>query len=178
MKDRVQQHAPSAECHLLLLAVHARDAGRLAGQELRREVPERRDDARLDQLDLPPEMALAGFDLVGQWIAVSRRAAFENVDDIDVVTRKPDVGEQLVEQLACRADERDALLVLVEAGSLADEHQIGVRVARAEHDLRAASGECALGAAGNDLAEGAKLVDAGQLSDRSHSFRRNSRRHC
>ena len=162
----------------MLLAVHARDAGRPTGQKLRREVAERRNDARLDQLDLPPEMSLAGLDLFGQRIAVAGRAAFKNVDDIDVVTRQPDAGEQLVEQLARRADERDALLVLVEAGSLADEHQIGVRVARAEDDLRAASGKCALGAACNDLAEGAKLVDAGQLSDRSHSFRRNSRRHC
>ena len=178
MKDRVQENGPSTECHLLLLAVHPRDTGRLAGEELRREVPERRDDARLDQLDLPPEMALTGLDLVGQWIAVSRRAAFENVDDIDVVARKPDVGEQLVEELACRTHERDALLVLVEARSLADEHQIGVRVARAEHDLRSPSGKCALGAAGNDLAEGAKLVDPRQLNDRSHSFRRHSRRHC
>ena len=178
MEDRVQKHAPSTECHLLLLAVHSRDAGRLAGQELRREVPERRDDTRLDQLDLPPEMALAGFDLVRQWIPVPRRAAFEDVDDVDVVTRKPDVGEQLVEQLASRAHERDALFVLVKAGSLAHEHEIGVRIARAEHNLSAASCECALGAAGNDLAEGTKLVGAGQLSDRSHSFRRNSRRHC
>ena len=31
-----------------------------------------------------------------------------------------------------------ALLVLVEAGRLADEHQVGLRVARAEHDLRPA----------------------------------------
>jgi hypothetical protein len=105
-------------------------------------------------------------------------AAFENVDDIDVVTRKPDVGEQLVEQLASRAHERDALFVLVEAGSLAHEHEIGDRDARAEHNLSAASGECALGAPGTDLAQGAKLGGAGQLSDRSHSFRRHSRRHC
>ena len=58
-------------------------------------------------------------------------------------------------------DEREALLVLVEAGSLAHEHQIGVRIARPEHDLRSPSRKCAFGAAGNDLAEGAKLVSAG-----------------
>ncbi len=46
----------------------------------------------------------------------------------------PDLAEQLVEQLAGLADERLALLVLVEAGRLADEHQVGVGVAGAEHD--------------------------------------------
>ena len=50
-------------------------------------------------------------------------------------------GEQLVEELPGLADERDALLVLVEARRLADEHQVGVRVAVAEDDLRAALAE-------------------------------------
>ena len=44
------------------------------------------------------------------------------------VARQPDALEQPVEQLPGLADERDALLVLVEAGRLADEHQVGVRV--------------------------------------------------
>jgi hypothetical protein len=65
----------------------------------------------------------------------------------------------------------------VEAGRLADEHQVGIRIARTEHDLRSPSCECALGAARDDLAEGTQFVCPGQLSDRSHSFRRNSRRH-
>src|SRR5215470_19214280 len=36
--ERIEQHAAPAELDLLLLAVDARDPGRLAGQELRREV--------------------------------------------------------------------------------------------------------------------------------------------
>ena len=51
---------------------------------------------------------------------------------------RPMPGEQLVEQLPGLADEREALLVLVEAGRLADEHQLGVGVPDAEDDLRAA----------------------------------------
>ena len=50
--------------------------------------------------------------------------------------RQPDLAEQLVEQLARLADERDALLVLVRPGRLADEHQVGVRVARPEDNGR------------------------------------------
>ena len=62
--ERVERAPRAAERHLLLLAVYARDPGRLAGEELRGEVPERRDERRLDQLDLAKEMRLAGRDLL------------------------------------------------------------------------------------------------------------------
>ena len=61
---------------------------------------------------------------------------FRTFDDEDVRPREPDPAEQLVEQLACLPDEGDALLVLVEAGRLADEHQVGVGAPRAEDHLR------------------------------------------
>ena len=50
-------------------------------------------------------------------------------------------AEQAVEQLARLADERHALPVLVVAGGLADEHEVGVGVAVAHHDLRATLAE-------------------------------------
>ena len=49
----------------------------------------------------------------------------------------PDLAEQLVEQLPRLPDERQPHPVLVGAGRLADEHQVGVGVAGAEHDRRA-----------------------------------------
>ena len=121
---------------LLRDPVHARDPGRLAGEELRREVAERGNKRRLDQLDLPEEVRLAGLDLLGLRVAVAGRAALEHVRDVDVRARETDPVQQLLEQLAGLADERHTLLVLVEAGRLADEHQLGVRVAGAEDDLR------------------------------------------
>ena len=60
----------------------------------------------------------------------------------------PISSEQLVQQLPGPADERQALLVLVHAGRLAHEHQVGVRVARSEHHLGAALEERAALAAG------------------------------
>ena len=45
--------------------------------------------------------------------------------------------------LPCLADERDALLILVEARRLADEHEVRVRAPGAEDDLRAALRESA-----------------------------------
>src|SRR5207253_1232922 len=140
-------------------------------QELRREVAEGRHDLRLDQLDLAEEVAFAGLDLLGLWVAVPWRAAFQRIADIDVLTGEPDPPEQLAEQLARRADERDALLVLVEARRLADEHQVCGRRARSEHDLRASSRQRATRAAGDGVAE----CDERELAfSRSHSFRHNN----
>ena len=48
----------------------------------------------------------------------------------------PTSSKQLVEQLAGGADERDPELVLLRARRLADEHEVGVRVAGPEDDLR------------------------------------------
>ena len=56
-------------------------------------------------------------------------------------------ARSVVEQLPRLPDERDALLVLVEPGRLADEHQVGVRAPGAEHDLCSALRERATGAA-------------------------------
>ena len=58
-----------------------------------------------------------------------------------------DPPEQLGEEPAGAADERQPLAVLLRPGRLADEHQVGVGVAGAEDDLCAGLGERAQGAA-------------------------------
>ena len=172
MEDRVERHLVAAEHDPLLAPVHLGDPGGLAGEELRREVAERRDQLRLDQLDLPEEVRLAGLDLLGLRVAVARRPALQDVAHVDVLARQPDAGEQLAEQLPGGADERHALLVLVEARRLADEHQLGGRRARAEDDLGAGLGERAALAAGDLVA----VRDQRQISRSCHSSRRNTRR--
>ena len=72
-----------------------------------------------------------------QRVAIVGRAALEDIGDEHVAALQADLAEQPVEQLPCLPDERKALPVLVSAGRLADEHQVGIGVARAEHDLRA-----------------------------------------
>ena len=135
MEERIERDAVPAKRHLLLDAVHPRDAGRLAREQLGREVAESRDERRPDQLDLTEEVRLAGLDLLRLGIAVAGRPALEHVRDVDVGPGHPDPVQEPLEQLAGLADERYALLVLVEAGRLADEHQLGVGVAGAEDDL-------------------------------------------
>src|SRR5712691_9426911 len=119
---------------------------------------ERRDDLWLDQLDLLPEVAFARLDLVRQGVTVAGRTAFQGVTHEDIAARESDAREQRVEELPRLADERDALLVLVEAGRLSDEHQVCLRVPRAEDDLCPALGEPALRAARNGVGEDGELV--------------------
>src|SRR5206468_2188542 len=126
----------AAERRRLLASVDARDAERLAREELRRKVAERGNDLRLDHLHLLPEPALARRDLVGDRVAIPRRPRLEDVGDVDVRARQTDAGEQRIEQLSRLADERDALLVLVEPRGLADEEEICIRAADAEDGPR------------------------------------------
>ena len=95
------------------MPVHARDAGRLPGEELGGEVAERADDLRLDQPDLLSEVRLALGDLVGLRVAVAGRAAHQDIRDEDVLARQPDLAQQLVQQLPGPADERQPLQVLL-----------------------------------------------------------------
>ena len=74
--ERVQPHVARPDLADLLAPVEPRDAGpRVVAQQLRREVAERADDARLDQLELAEQVVLAGVDLARQRIAVAGRPA-------------------------------------------------------------------------------------------------------
>ena len=161
MVERIEQHVPAPQRDFLHLAVDSRDSSLLPGEKLRREVAQSGDDLGLDELDLAKQMALAGLDLVGHGIAVARRAAFQDIGHEDQVPTEPDPGEELVEELPRLADERKALLVLVEARCFADEHQVGVRVAVSEDDLRPAFRETAARAAG-DLGRVRRLAQCPQ----------------
>jgi hypothetical protein len=87
------------------------------------------------------EIRTAGLDLVGKRIPVAGWPALDDVDDGDLAAVGAYLREQLVEELAGGSDERFPLLVLVEAGALADEEDLGVQVSGRPHDLRASLGE-------------------------------------
>src|SRR5256886_11735943 len=86
-----------------------------------------RDDFRLDQRDLPEQVTLAGLDLVGLRIAISRRAAPEHIRDIDLLAPEPDSPQELVEQLPGLGGHGLALQVIVVAGRLHHELQCSAR---------------------------------------------------
>jgi hypothetical protein len=125
-------------------AAHPRDALLGLQHVLRGEVAERDDHRRLDQRDLLDEPGRTGLDLVLLRIAVAGRAALQHVRDVDLLAGQTDLAEHPGEQLSRGADERLALLILVHPRRLADEQQVGVRIAHTEHHLGAAVREAAL----------------------------------
>jgi hypothetical protein len=94
---------------------------------------------------------------------VPRRAA-QDVRDVDLRAQEPDRAEQLVEEPAGRADEGLALQVLVAARRLADEEQLGVRVADSEDDVRARVPERAAVAVADVRAKGLEIATAARLA--------------
>src|SRR4029078_13208894 len=104
--------------------------------------------------DLAPEVSLAGLNLLRHRIAVAGKPAFQDIRDVDLVPAQADPRKQLLEPLSGGADERNSLLVLVKPWCLTDEHELGIRIAGAEDDLRAACRERAPGAAGDLISEG------------------------
>ena len=110
-------------------------------QQLGGEVAERDDDRGSMKLELRLEVRPAGLDLDRLRVAVARRAALHHVGDVHVVAGEADALDQLVSSCPARPDERLALQVLLLARALADEHQVRVRLADAEHHLGAGLGQ-------------------------------------
>src|SRR5258708_2488830 len=103
-------------------AVRARDARRAGEDALQRVAAQQQDDVGPDQLDLRVEEVGARFHLLGQRIAVARRAALEHVADVEVAALEADSFQQLCQQLPRRADEGLAHAVLGLAGGLPRRH--------------------------------------------------------
>src|SRR5712691_380382 len=107
------------------LAVDAGD--RLAREELGHRVPAQgHDDARLQYLEVASKPDVAGSDLLGQRVAVLRRAVTDHVGDEDAAAVEADAREKLIEELAGRTDEGLSLQILVVAGRLAEEEDPGL----------------------------------------------------
>src|SRR2546430_2626162 len=91
----------SPTCRLRASGAVARGASRrLAREQLGGKVRGGGSALRWDQRALPEQKTLAGLDLVGLGIAISRRAAHEHICDIDLLAPDPDSRQQLVEQFA------------------------------------------------------------------------------
>ncbi len=91
----------------------------------------------------------AGLDLLGTGVPVVGRAALDHVGDVEAVAGQAHLLQhQLVEELAGAAHEGLPEAVLLRAGALAHEEQVGVGVADPEDDLRAGLGQAATHAGG------------------------------
>ena len=113
----------------------ARDAKRILDERSRGDAAQADDNRRIDERDLPPQPFAAAFLLHELRVAVVRRAAFDNVGDIDLRPVEIDHFEHIVEQFAGRADKRLALQVFLFAGAFADEHDACVLGTVAEYEM-------------------------------------------
>jgi len=115
----------------------------LAQEGLHCEVAEGADHPGLDHLDLLKQKRLAGLDFIRKRIAVVRRAALDDICDVDIGPRKADRFQELVQQAAGGSHKGFALPILVESWGFTDEHDACVRVANAEDHLGPARGQAA-----------------------------------
>ncbi len=84
------------------LTTQFRDPGLRVEQQLRREVPERDHDVRLDESDLGCEIRPTGFDLDGMRIPIPRWPTLHDVRDVDVGARQTDVSMREVSSFPAR----------------------------------------------------------------------------
>src|SRR5436190_9759459 len=140
------------------LASLPRDAEVPPEKCLRRGGAETDEHPRLDNLELGLEPRPARGDLGPVRLLVDPPLAaglpLEVLDDVrhvDLAPVDPGFLERLVQELPRRADERLALLVLLIAGLLADEHHLRLGGALAEDGLRPGLVQRASGAAGGRL---------------------------
>jgi hypothetical protein len=114
-------------------------------------LPESHYHLGVDQVDLALEVLPAVAELLVGRVPVVRRPAAHAVGDADRLAVQPDLQEHLVEQRAAAPDERLAVLVLLCAGPLADEQDVGVGRAGAVHDSRPGLDERRAAIAGRHL---------------------------
>lgn len=116
-------------------------------QILGRRQAEAENQFRFDKLDLLPEIWNAVTSFLGQGLPVPRGSAFQDVTDIHFLTPEMNRFEDLVQQLACSANERFALRIFICARCFSNQHQCCTRVAHTEYKLRPRMSEGALDAA-------------------------------
>src|SRR3984893_2643692 len=141
---RVAQQVRRMECrhhprptHLMPYAAQFAYRGFDLEQCLYGEGSEADDDARLDYVDLPEQERLARRDFVQLGIAIFRRPALDDVADVDLGPRHSHAAlDDIGQELPGASYERLAARVFVGARRLAHEHQLRVRIADAENEIR------------------------------------------
>ena len=119
-------------------AAHRGDGAGQSEQPFRCGAAEGEDALGFDDGDFCPDEGHADSHFLGRGLAIIgglvRRGGpeFDDVGNINFLTGNPHRLEDVVELLACRADERFALALFLVAGGLADEHHAGLGISRGE----------------------------------------------
>ncbi len=83
------------------------------------------------------QISLAGLDLAWMRVAVVGRAALQTLTMHTSLASHPDLGQQLSSSLPAAPTNGSPIRSSLAPGRLADEHQLGIRVARAKNDIGA-----------------------------------------
>ena len=131
---------------LVPAAMVARDEDLLAQRVAAGDFAQQHDDPGPNQRHLLAQIVQARLGLVRLGIAVLRRTALDHVADVHVGALDADGVDHPRQQFARAADEGPAQPILLLPRALADEHQRGVGVALAGHDVAAVLAEPAFAA--------------------------------
>src|SRR5260370_562953 len=126
-----------------------------------RVTPESDDELRVEHGDLALGIDIARGQFVGEWIAIAGRTAADNVGNEHVLAPQAYAAQHLGQHLTGSPDERPTLLGLVEARTLADEHDLGFGAALTWHGHRASFTELAHAAYADVRADRFKRLDHG-----------------
>ena len=128
----IRDHERSAFVQVRSLPEPAERLGRTQ-QRARRKRPERDDNCRIYQLELPEKERRALLDFLGQRVPIPRRATLQDVADKHAIPAQADGRQQAVEKLARLPDKWQSGRVLSLARSFADTHHASVGCAIREH---------------------------------------------
>ena len=134
---RVQEGEKHKILHIEGLRFHLGDTHLTFQEGLSSPVAQGADQLRSNQLNLLQEKRLTRFHFVLLWIAIVGRPALDDVRNVDVIARETCRGEEVVQELAGCSDERFPFLIFIETRRFPDEHDTGVRIPDAEHNLTA-----------------------------------------
>ena len=114
------------------LSVLSRNSEILTDQGLGSNPAEADNQRRVQKSHLTVKPDPAGRGLRRKGIAITRRTAFEDVGDIDLISIEVDDLHHVVKQFPGRARERNPLQVFLLSGGFAHEEEIGLAVPIAE----------------------------------------------
>lgn len=132
---------------------NAGDTRSEAQQAFYGSAPQGDDDLGAQYFKLTMKILAAHLSLCGARFPILRRAAFDDIADVDLFAREPHGGNHLIEQLACRPDERQALGVFVCSWPFPHEAQPAAARPPCEHRVCAARVELTSFARSDQLLE-------------------------
>src|SRR6185437_11616246 len=97
-------------------------------------------------------------------VAIVRRAAFDDIRNVDLIAREACRSQEIVQEFPCRSHKRLAFLIFIEPWRFSHKHDTCVRIPDAKDDLAASQlGQLAALAVDEGLSEFLKRSELHEL---------------